>query len=412
MGITRWLGQATPTAQVDTVTIANTWTSNPTITCKIGGKTMTVTIGSLTTTSQVATTLKEAWGGETFTDTTATRTPANGGKDLIEFAEITATVAAAVVTLTHDTPGTPFILVVTEDAGSGEATAATPTAATGPNHVDNVNNWSLTALPTTGDEVYLDNSDVSLLYGLTGLTDVLATMTISKTFTGEIGLPKTNPAGYPEYRAEYLVIKCTVVTIGSGTGSGSGRIKLNLGSDLTAIAVKGAGSPAEFGIPAVLLLGTHTSNTLEVLRGSVGACFFGGEVSTFTLLTISGGNSDFGDGLTLLTANLSGGRIRMPGAATTINVDGATATLRGTGTITTLNLNSGRVNYESSGTITTAQIGDVGKPAILDCSADSTGRTLTNCAVEPGAHIIDPAGTITYTNKVAIVSTVSEILVT
>ena len=130
MASNRWLGRAQAIAQVDTVTSTGSPAQNDTITLTINTKNLVVTIGEASpTTTTVALAIKEAWENETFTDPLNSKTPAGGGDDIAEHAEITATASGAVVTLTHDTPGTPFTLSVTE-TGSGTAPEATATAAT------------------------------------------------------------------------------------------------------------------------------------------------------------------------------------------------------------------------------------------------------------------------------------------
>src|SRR3970040_2704259 len=111
----RWLGRAGAVAEVNTITIALTWAAGDTITVTINAEDLLVTIGTLVTTAQVATTLKQAWEGETFTDTTATVRPSGGGPDFTEYSEITATVSGSVVTLAGDTAGGP------RDVNSGMA---------------------------------------------------------------------------------------------------------------------------------------------------------------------------------------------------------------------------------------------------------------------------------------------------
>jgi len=116
--------------QVDTVTIADTWAQNDTITLVIGSTTIVVTIGTLVTTAQVATTLQQAWENLALTDASASVTPASGGQENIETSAITATVSGSVVTFTNDVGGAAFTLTVTAaTAGDGTATEATATAA-------------------------------------------------------------------------------------------------------------------------------------------------------------------------------------------------------------------------------------------------------------------------------------------
>ena len=84
MATRTWLGNAIDIAQKNTVTIANTWATSDTATLTINGKSLVVTIGSLVTTAQVATTIQQAVEGISFTDTTASVTPTDGKDDFPE----------------------------------------------------------------------------------------------------------------------------------------------------------------------------------------------------------------------------------------------------------------------------------------------------------------------------------------
>ena len=137
-GMSEWANEAaTRVAEVNTITIANTWAAADTITVEINGKPLLVTIGSLITTAQVANTLKQAWEGEDFTDGTATVSPSGGGPALDEYSQITATVSGSIVTLTADNAGvrrnTNTVMTVAENtAGDGTATLASSVVAAGP----------------------------------------------------------------------------------------------------------------------------------------------------------------------------------------------------------------------------------------------------------------------------------------
>ena len=408
MATTRWIGQAQAVAQVDTVTIANTWAQNDTATLTINGKDLVITIGTLVTTDQVATTIKQAWENETLTDTSASYTPADGGQDFAEHSEITATVAASVVTLTHDTLGVPFTLTVTEaTAGTGTATEATATAATGPNFWDNIDNWDTGAKPTAADDVVIDDTSVSILYALTEVLTV-PTLTIGSGFTGTIGLPKTNPAGYLEYREDYLTISFTTITIGGDNigqigGNGSSRIKIDVGAVQTAVVVNSTGAGIEQGLEPVLLLGTHADNTIDVLDGSVGVAVFSGETSTFKTTRVEAGFLRFGEGVTLdgvgsTLINESGTVLVFDNNLLTVTNSGGTIFINGSATITTLTLKSGTCQYQSTGTITAATIGGGDGQALFDCGGSFGPRTITTLTVKPGLEINDPLRTITYTN--------------
>ena len=54
-------------------------------------------------------------------------------------------------------------------------------------------------IPGSGDDVFLEDSDVSVLYGLDQSSVSLASLNIAANYTGELGLPRVNAEGSTEY---------------------------------------------------------------------------------------------------------------------------------------------------------------------------------------------------------------------
>lgn len=404
MASNRWLGRAQAIAQVDTVTSTGSPVTNDTITLTINQKSLVITIGeSNPNTTTVALAIKEAWENETFTDPLNSKTPAGGGDDIAEHAEITATASGAVVTLTRDTPGEPFTLTVTE-SGSGTAPEATATVATGPNFYDNVDNWSLGEIPVvaadeTGDDVFFDDSAVSVLHGLdqSHASNHVPSITVGRNYTGEFGLPKQNAGGYVEYRGDYLQLSATTVTVGRGDGSGSSQLKLDTGVQQTAITVESTGSPPS-GLEAFLWKGTHANNTIENHDGTVGVAVFGGEVATIVILRNTVGDVRCSADTTLTTVTNESGNVELHSniQGTLTNASG-TILVGGSAMADTLALEGGTINWQSSGTITTANIGGFNRGALLDFSGDNSPRTITNAvSLRLNGRIFDPLQTVTY----------------
>lgn len=409
MASVRWTGNAQAIAQIDTITVAGAWATNDTVTLTINDKDLVITIGEASpTTTTVALAIKEAWENDTFTDATNSKTPAGGGQDIAEMAEITATASGAVVTLTHDTPGRPFTLTATEvTATTGTATEATATAGTGPNHWDNADNWDTGSVPVSTDDVFIDNSDTSILYGLNQSAVALTSLNILKNFTGDIGLPKRNTGGYVEYRGDYLQITGTTFVIGRGPGSGSNRLKIDCGSGVTLVLVEGTGSPAESGLSALLLKGTIT--TLTVMDGSVGVAQHGEDTSAVTTINVGGGSLHLGVGSSLTTVNNQGGSLELFSNTTTLVMDGGEVSVGAAATVGTLTVTSGDVEYLSTGTITTLNLGGASSDSVFR-AVNSTGRTITTCTISSNGRIEDPSQSITYTNGIAIGSDVNRII--
>jgi len=203
MATRRWFGDAVDVSQVDTITVANTWATADTCTLTINGKDLVLTVGTDTTTAQVALAIQEMVSNTTQTGT-GNHTFSETGDNIGEFAELTATVSGSVVTLTSD-KGVPFTLAVVEvTAGSGTSVEATATAATGKNFFDNADNWSGTTVPVDDDDIVFDSGDVDLKYNIDQNGVTATSITIFQSYTGKIGLPETNSDNssltYREYR--------------------------------------------------------------------------------------------------------------------------------------------------------------------------------------------------------------------
>lgn len=308
MATTYWTGNAHSVKQIDTVTVANTWAAADTVTLTINGKDLVITCGSTTTTTAtVATAIKEAWMSSTRLDGSSASSNATsnfGGQEFGEFREVTASVSGSVVTLIGNEAGKPFTLTVTEStAGSGTATKATSTAATGKHHWDNGDNWTGGSAPANDDTVVFKDSNVSCLYGLpNGSKEVTIQQWMS--YTGEVGLPAINvdDASYPyyEYRQRYVRLD------DAGTGSDIAH-RFGLGKDGLGCAlfnlkhstvkcspiVYNTAAPltGRVGTKAINICCTANTSTLNVLSGSVDASSQDGGTSAFATIIVNGGDS-------------------------------------------------------------------------------------------------------------------------
>ena len=376
MATPRWRPKALPTAQVDTITVANTWAAADTATVTINGRSLVLTVGATVTTAAVATAIKEMINGDAITgDATRSET----GDNVPEFDEVTATVSGSVVTVTGDTKGRPFTMTATENtAGSGTATQATATAATGPNHWNNALNWDTGSQPADGDTVYIDNSDVSILYGLDQSAIEPAATYIAMSFTGNIGLPEVNAeGGYAEYRSQYLSLGPLILQVGIGPGRGSGRIKINSTTDPCALTVIDTGSSAD-DLPAFLWKGTDSGNALVMRSGSAGVAVLGAETATFATFKVDGGSLRLRAGVTL-----SGALVVNDGAVQVNSlIDGSLTmtsgqvTIDGTGNVDQLTVRGGTCVYKTTGTLGGATV--VSGNGVLDFEQDPSAKTVTN----------------------------------
>ena len=378
----RYIANALPVAQVDTLAVGGTIEADDLFLMTINGKTLRVVAGSAVA-STVASNIAEAWNLSTIP----------------EFAEVTAEADGATVLLTADTAGRPFTLTVsTTEASGGGADAqtfsrSTTTACSGPSFWNVAANWDTGVVPANGDDVYLENSAVDLLYGLDQSAVTLDSLHIAASYTGRIGLPEHN-GQYREYRLRTLRVSATLVRIGYGPGPGSGRIRLDTGSAATAVSVLRTGTSAESDRAALYWLGAHADNTLEVLQGSVEVATEAGDAAQVTpRIGQAGAISDatvrFGTGVTLGGLHASGGEIEINSDIDTIDMNDGTLTIAA-GAVDTLNVYGGTAYYNSAGALGTASVGPRGR---LDFSQDMSPKTVTNpVTLSAGATLHDPLG--------------------
>jgi len=325
-----------------------------------------------------------------------------------EHAELTVTDATTYVKILGPSDGRPFT-VTSSATNGGAANTQTLTMSTvsgtgtGPNYWDNADNWSPNGVPVNSDDVILENSRVSILYGLAQSAVTLATLRQYQSFEGSVGLPVFNDLGYFEYRATELAIGATLMELGLGDGNGSGRIKVNNGSVQTTMNLRGSGSGLETGVPAVLWRGTHANNAINATKGQLGIAILQGQSATCENLRIAYQTNVLGDvdvrcgvGVTLTNVEQSGGYLLTNSNITVHNLyDGEL--VHQNGTMGTLQIERGACRYRSAGTLTTCR---VGSDAELDLRQDPRAVTITNLELHAGSTLRDPAGRATYTNGI------------
>ncbi len=336
-------------------------------------------------------------GATGYTIYRSTTTATYGGTS-----ELTDIVSGATVTFTDDgvaslVAGTPPL----SNTASSPATftLATTTSNSSPNDWNVAANWSLGAVPINGDDVIIDGTSTPILNGLDQSAVTLASLTITASYTGQIGNPDYNPSGYAEYRGKYLQIGATTATIGFGAGGQSGRTRIDFGSVQVALTVYGTGTPIDQGLPALQVKGTHVSNAALIYGGSVGFACQAGESTTFLTAKVMRDQASLygGTALTLGTLTQRGGSVTLNNTCTTITKTGGTLFVLGSGTVTTFTHDAGKCSYQSSGTCTTYTGGSF---AAIDFSADLRTKTVTTATFYGGTVWNDPNASVTITNGI------------
>ncbi len=266
--------------------------------------------------------------------------------------------------------------------------AANTTEPTGPNWWSEPENWSSGSAPVNGDTVILENNDVDILWGLNGLSGVtLAALLKKQSYTGKIGLPARNEAGFWEYRTQELTLGITALTIGEGDGPGSTLFRVNTGSVQTTILQYGSGQPEDTDYPAVLWRGTHAANVARIFKGSFGAAMFAGDTAVLATLEVgyltdieSDAEVAIGAGCNLDAVNIAGGDTvadLLTNAVGAILVTGGTLTLTGAAAVSSLVITkTGYVYYNTVGTLGGNTV--LADEGTLDFSGDMRAKAVTN----------------------------------
>lgn len=382
MASRRWQGKALAVAQVNTITVAGVAAIGQGYSVVINGKTVFYTASGVDTNTTIAAALQVLLAASTIP----------------EFLEVTWTVLTTVITGTAATPGKPFTNT-SSATGTGTLVTAITTVSSGPSHWDTAANWSGSAVPVGGDDVFIDNNSDAILYSLDQNAVTLLSMTIENTFGGKLGLPTVNKDSatgqYYEYREQYLKIGCTTTTIGDQSGVGSGRIKLNNQAVAATVLVHNSGVGLEADLPAVIWKGTHAANVVNANDGSFGAAVFGGEVAVIATLKVgnsvgSGADVRCGAGVTLTAITISGGSLEVATGFTTLIVQGGTVNQLA-GSDTTVTLEAGSFAYQGVGTISTL---NCRSGSLANFGLDPRARTVTAVNIFAGATLLDPQSTI------------------
>jgi len=327
-----------------------------------------------------------------------------------EFTEITWTVLTNVITATAKTAGLPFTAAAAA-TGGGTLTAATPTANQSPNDVNNANNWSPQGVPTGGEQLLIADTSVSILYGLSTDLGLSASYTQLMSFTGDIGLPAENPAGYLEYRTTYWNLKATTSEIGRGDGNGSSMTKIQLGSSSGTMTVLNTSTPSD-GLAALRVL-SSTNFALNIQSGSVAVAMLAGEGSSLASVQVFGGSLDIGSGCTIASSSTimnKTGAMKISadlGNVTTLTVDGGSLTVdRQTAgaTVPALTIrNGGSVTWVPAAIITALTM-----TAQSNFTKQGSGAlTVTSATLDTDCQVSDVDNKITFTNAPSIVGPIN-----
>lgn len=305
----------------------------------------------------------------------------------VPWTRITATDDTTHVTLTADTAGMPFTLVCAK-TGTGTLTGAAVTACSGPNLLSVADNMEDGTVLAAADNLIIPADCAYDIYyeDLSGTE--LGSIDFEDGYTGDVGAP-ARP------------LKLDVATSGLVHLAGTGNIHIALTGATAAVQITQAGVGSGVGTYGINLTTGEANMTVDVnldsSGGRVGLAALAGQTGTFTTVKVSEGDVTIGNGVTMTTLTTTGGVTHNQANATTINNEGGVLHREKASTVGTWNMNKGKAYEQSSGTATAVKL-----TGTIDVSKDLRARTWTNADLYPGAKLIDPHKTITFTNPMTL----------
>jgi len=389
-----WLGGASTTAQVDTLTVGGTVETDDVFI-------VTLTAEDGTTTS--ITVDGPDHGGNATSVTAALQSECSASTHPL-FAAITWTnPTSTTVVATAKVAGVPFYLSVsTTEAGGGSADAQTfartsTTANSGPSDFNTAANWSGSSVPVDSDDIIFQDSVWPVLYGLRQNTLDPASVRRGESMRADVG----------DRVKGYQLIMGTITDVfvrGSGgvfrlSGSKTNVYIEGTSPDNDAVVLQGTSTNVYISGPSVRgqirFVANSTVTNLDMHQtGSTARITVDSGNTAPTLLRMGTGRIDW-SGSTITTLTQTGGYFVLNGsaAATTVSVHAGTLDDRSSGTIGTLNVVGGtftvKNNYATSQTITTLnQVAGT-----TDLRNGLSNITVTNNPTVRGGQLLADLGT-------------------
>lgn len=373
MGVIKWVGAQQATPQLDTITIGSA-TAGHTFVVTINGKTVTYVAVTGDTTSTVATGLAAALAAE----------------DDGEFAELGYEASSATVLVTGPDDGAPFTATV---GGTGTISTTTTTSPKSPHDAAAGANYGGGSLPSGGDTLVFEDSAVGVKYGLTALAGVaLANVVRRRSFSGQWGLPTTNPTGYREYRATELQFDTALMTFEQAGGDQAGQFRVQFLNTAVTVTVPGLGG-ASLGSEPLEIRGMPSSSVLNMIGGGVAICPLAGQTGTITTGRCIASAVRVGSGATLTTLNLTDTSITTKSSVGTLNMDGASAAeFADAATVSSaMTIDGGSVLWRSTGNLPSTVV--LGSGAAIDFSQAPAAVTIGGTvSMYEGSGLFDPFG--------------------
>lgn len=316
-----------------------------------------------------------------------------------EFGEIVATNASNVLTIETAVAGTDVTFTASTD-GVPTAAITELVAPTGPNHFLNTENWVGGVLPVSTDSLEFSNSEYDCLYELENVGILVVGVSIDSTYSGAIGLPVQNPAGYREYRPRFLKLGDGSVpvelTVGLGDGRQPSRVFYDASGGRVTARVYGTGNGFGDELP-VIVKNTGDSSAVDVYAGAVH--LDADSAGTVSVLRITPAEQQSNvsvlvdEAVTLGSIVQNGGSLECRGNASSCVCEGGTSRFVLDALCPTIEVGSGGIVYwESTQSVSTkVTVRDQGS---IDFSRNAKSKSVLAGVMHSGSTWFDPLGAV------------------
>ena len=370
----------------DSQVVEDVWTLTPTV---VNSETYTVTINGKTVSYT-------ADSSALNTEIVAGLIAAIEAADIAEFGEYTW---SGTTTLIATGPSDGSARTIAGDGtNTADLAAVHTTTGQGPESFV-AGNFDSAALPTDGDNLYVQGTDTGIKFLVDQNGTDLAWLEFTADYTGPVGLARYNTTGgYFEDRETDLKISAAVLRIGDGLGQGSPMMNIDLGVEDCIATIYKTGTPTDPDFAAVHLLGTDSANVLEMFGGTVDIAMRLGTTAEWPSITVFGGSLRCGTGVVLGAVTSAGdGVVETRSAITTATTRDNGRLVHHNGAITTLTVDGGPVEIRATTDYTIGTL-VVAAGKTIDFSKCEAAVTVTNSTAYDGATINDPNNKVTWTN--------------
>jgi len=373
MAVTYWTGNARATARSHTFSV----------TAVTAGDTLTATINSKVETYTIPT-------GATTTTAAAGLVALLATSPVRELANFTLTSDGAVVRAVGPADGRPLTISFAA-TGTSTISAVTSVAATSPHDADDAANYLGGTKPGDGDTLIFENNSVDCLYNLAEFTSNTVTFVKRASYGGVIGLPDTNPLGYPEFLPTHFETAGTSLTVedngvvcrlrGTSASATTLTVTGNGGGDLNAETV-------EFYGPS------HTSSVVNVTGGTLAWAPLTTQSAAAGTATVANGILRTGPSAVPGALSIYNSTAEIAGNYTTLFMDrdSNVTVVRAAAATTSTTNQGGNLIWRSTGTPDAVVIGSGGT---LDMSQAVSSVAVDGITVEEGYTLNNPFDKIT-----------------